>query len=336
MRHPRRPLPWPVRLVVLAAIWGLSFLFIKVSDETLAPLQVAFGRVLCGTVVLLLLLPASRTALPRNPRVWGHLAVVAVFYNAVPFALFAYGEQRISSVLAGIWNATTPLFTVPVAFVVLGDERPSRARLAGLAIGFAGVLVVLHAWSGFGGSSLQGNLFCLGAAACYGLGITYTRRFLAGQPEGPISLAAGQLACASVELGVATVVGTAAPAGLPGRVVASVVTLGVLGTGLAYVLSYTVIRDVGATVASTVTYLIPVFSTLAGVLLLGEPLSWNQPVGAVVIVAGAAATQRRPAAGRTGAHFGGLDVPAGQPPGGQQQHPQRPQAEHREAGPRRQ
>ncbi|MHB8340633.1 MAG: DMT family transporter [Mycobacteriales bacterium] len=316
MRPRPRQLPWPARLVVLAAIWGMSFLFIKVSDEALAPLQVAFGRAACGAATLLCVLPASRTKLPRGVPVWAHLAVVALLFNAVPFTLFAYGEQRVSSVLAGIWNATTPLFTVPVALLVLSDERPSRARVAGLAIGFTGVLVVLHVWTGLGGSSLEGNLFCLGAAGCYGLGITYTRRFLSGRPDGPISLAAGQLACATVELGVVTVLRTGAPALLPGRVIASVVTLGVLGTGIAYVLSYTLIRDVGATVSSTVTYLIPVFSTLAGVLLLGERLTWNQPVGALVIAAGAAATQRHPPLGAAPAGPGRLDIPGGEPPAG--------------------
>jgi drug/metabolite transporter (DMT)-like permease len=281
-----------LRFVLLAGIWGLSFLFIKVSVQAFAPLQVAFGRVLAGLVTLLAIVLARRARLPSGWRLWGHLAVAAVLLNTAPFALFAYGEQHVSSVLAGIWNATTPLFTLPVAALLIAAERPTASRFGGLLIGFGGVLTVLGIWRGLGGADLPGDLMCMAAAACYGLGFPYARRFLSGRGD-PLILATGQLACAAVQLAVLTLLLTSAPAGLQARPVISVLVLGVLGTGIAYILNYSIVKDAGATVASTVTYAIPVFSTLAGVLVLREPLTWNEPVGVLVILTGALITQGR-------------------------------------------
>src|SRR5437763_13067927 len=180
---------WLPLFVVLSAIWGASFLFIKVGDRAFEPLQVAFLRCALGAIALFAILALRREALPRGREAWLHLMAIAVLFNSVPFALFAWGETEVSSVVAGIWNATTPLNTLLVAIAVLPEERPGRARVLGLAIGFAGVVVVLGPWSGLGGR-LLGNLACYGAAACYGLGFVYTRRYLAGRREAAVSLSA--------------------------------------------------------------------------------------------------------------------------------------------------
>ncbi len=289
----RRP-SWLGHFLLLSAIWGLSFLFIKVADRSLPPLLVALGRVLLGAATLLLILLARREGLPRNLRTWGHLAVAAFLLNALPFTLFAYGETQVTSVLAGIWNATTPLLTLLVAMFTLPDEHPTAERALGLAIGFAGVLVVLGAGAGMGGGMLAGSLACLGAAAGYSLGFPYTRRFLAGRAESALSLAAAQLLLASAELVLVAPFVVAAPPGpLTVESVASIAALGALGTGFAYILNYAVIRRAGATIASTVTYVIPIFSTLAGVAVLGERLSWNEPAGAVVVILGVVVAQGR-------------------------------------------
>jgi drug/metabolite transporter (DMT)-like permease len=210
----------------------------------------------------------------------------------LPFSLYAYGETTVTSVLAGIWNATTPLLTLVVVLAVLPEEQPTRSRITGLAIGFAGVLMVLGFWSGLGGAALLGNLACLAAACCYGLGYPYSRRVLAGRSESTLALAAGQLLCGTIELGIVTPF-TTRPTGMPLRVVFSILALGALGTGIAYVLNYTLVRDVGATITSTVTYVIPLFSTVAGVVFLGEHLSWNQPIGALIVILGVAVSQER-------------------------------------------
>lgn len=285
--------PWPARFVLLAVAWGSTFLFIKVGDEALAPLQVSFGRLLVGTATLLAFLSARHERLPRDWRTWIQLAIAAVLLNVAPFTLFAYGERHVSSVLAGIWNATVPLFTLPVAILWIAEEHATARRLTGLAVGFAGVLVVLGVWTGVGATSIAGNLLCLGAAASYGLGFPYARRYLARRREGPVSLATAQLMCGTVILAVITPLATSAPHGVATKHVLSILALGTLGTGLTFLLNYTLIRDVGATVTSTVAYVMPIVSTALGIVALGEPLAWYQPVGAVVIVAGALLAQSR-------------------------------------------
>jgi drug/metabolite transporter (DMT)-like permease len=291
----RRPTAsWLPAYLALAAIWGCSFLFIKVAVEQIGPFYVALGRVGVGALTLLLALPLLRQGLPRDPRLWLHLFVIAALMNSAPFTLFAFGEQRISSVLAGIWNATTPLTTLGVLLTVFPQERFTAQRIAGLVVGFLGVLTVLGVWHGTGGAALTGQLMCFGAALCYGFGLPYTRRFAAGRPESGASIAAGQLVMATVQLAVlAPLVGGAPPAigHLHARVVASVLALGALGTGLAFLLNYGLIRSLGAGTMSTVTYVVPVFATAAGVLVLGEHLTWYEPVGALVILAGVAVSQ---------------------------------------------
>jgi drug/metabolite transporter (DMT)-like permease len=285
--------PWPLRFVLLAIAWGSTFLFIKVGDEALAPLQVSLGRMLVGTATLLAILAARSARLPAGARLWGHLAVAAILLNVAPFTLFAYGEQHVSSVLAGIWNATVPLFTLPVALLMLSDEHASPRRLVGLAIGFAGVLAVLGVWRGLGATSVAGNLLCLGAAASYGLGFPYARRYLAGRPEGPVALATAQLVCGTLELAILTLLFTGPPHGVAAKHALAVLALGVFGTGITFMLNYSLIRDVGATVTATVAYVMPVVSTVLGVALLGEPLRWYEPIGALIIVLGAALAQTR-------------------------------------------
>ncbi len=290
--------PWPLRFVLLAIAWGSTFLFIKVGDEALAPLQVSLGRLLVGTATLLALMALRGERLPTGARLWGQLAIAAVLLNVAPFTLFAYGERDVSSVLAGIWNATVPLFTLPVALVVLSDEHAGARRLLGLAIGFAGVLTVLAVWRGLGTTSLTGNLLCLGAAASYGLGFPFARRYLTGRPHGPVALATGQLICGTVILAILTPLITSAPHGLAAKHVLSILALGVFGTGLTFMLNYSLIRDVGPTVTATVAYVMPIVSTVLGVVALGEPVGWYEPVGAAIIILGAVLTQSRDRPGR--------------------------------------
>jgi drug/metabolite transporter (DMT)-like permease len=291
-------------MATLAAIWGSSFLFIKVGVTELHPLFVALGRVLGGAIALVVVVLLTRDQLPRDPRFWGHNAVVAVVGVALPFTLFGFGEQRISSVLAGIWNSVTPLIALPMAVLVFRTEKMTSRRVLGLVLGFVGAATILGVWQGVGGSSLAGQLMCLTAAACYGVAIPYTRRYITPRPESGLAASAGQLLIATVLLAVVAPLaggGYPAVAELSGPVVASVAALGVLGTGLAFVLHMRNIRLLGASTASMVTYLIPVFATVIGVLVLSEELAWFQPVGAAVVLLGVAITQGvgRPSRGGT-------------------------------------
>lgn len=287
----RRASSWAPAFVALSAIWGSSFVLIKVADRALSPTEVALGRVGVGAIVLLIALAVSHEALPRGMRVWGHLAFIGLIGTAVPFTLFAYGEQHISAVLAGIWNATTPLMTLLAALVLLDDERPTPTRVAGLAIGFLGAIVLLGPWSGLGGGALRGDLACLAAAAMYGIAFPYAKRYLSPRGISPTGLATGQLVCACAELAIIVAIVGSAPGHITPAVAASVLALGALGTGFAYVLYYGLIAKAGATTASTVTYVIPIFSTVLGIVVLGESLQWNEPVGALIVLGGVAVSQ---------------------------------------------
>jgi drug/metabolite transporter (DMT)-like permease len=285
---------WLPGLLVLAAIWGSSFLFIKVGVRELHPAYVTLGRVSSGALALLVAVLVLRDRLPRSPRVWLHLNVVAIVGVVLPFTLFGYGEQRISSVLAGIWNAATPLVVLPVAALVFRTERFTARKVAGLLLGFVGVLVVLGVWQGVGGSHLTGQLMCFGAAVCYGVAIPYQKRFVAGEASSGLALSAGQLLVGTVQIAlVAPLLGGAPPnpASIPAAAIASVLALGVLGTGLAFLINLRNIRLAGASTASMVTYLIPLFATVVGILVLREGLAWYQPVGAVIVLVGVAVSQ---------------------------------------------
>lgn len=282
---------WLPGLLVLSAIWGSSFLFIKIGVSELPPLFVALGRVAGGALALLVVVALTRDRLPRDPRAWGHHAVVAVVGVAAPFSLFAFGEQRVSSILAGIWNSVTPLVVLPMAVLVFRTEKMTARRLAGLALGFAGSLVILGVWQGVGGSSLAGQLMCLAAASCYGVSIPYVRKYVTPLPQSGLVSSLCQLLVASALLAVVAPVASGGfpdPSALSWQVVAAVGALGVLGTGLAFVLHLRNIRLVGASTASTVTYIIPIFATIIGVVVLREPLDWFAPVGAAIVLLGIA------------------------------------------------
>jgi drug/metabolite transporter (DMT)-like permease len=312
-----------VRLGLLALIWGSSFLLIELALEGLSPIQIALGRLTAGAGVLAIIVAVRRLPLPGSPMVWVHLGVMGVVANIIPFFLFGWGQLEITSGLAGVLNGTTPLFTLGFAIAALPAERLRPARAVGLLLGFAGVVIVVGPWDQNPlTSSVPGQLACLGAAACYGIAFVYTRRFLAGTGHPPVVLAVGQLGMASVLLWLAAPVVARAPMDLSPVVVASVLTLGAVGTGMAYLLYYRLIVEAGATTASMVTYLIPIVAVSLGVLALGEPVGWNLFAGAAVVILGVAVAEGRIPVSRAGTlpppesgavHEGETTLPEGVP-----------------------
>lgn len=274
------------RLFLLAFIWGWSFLFIKVAVRGLTPSTVAAARMALGATVLLTVVRARRSSLPKGWVWWRRFAVVAVAGSALPFTLLAWGEQHISSALTAVLNASTPLFAAVMAFALLGD-RLTGLHVGGLLLGFVGVAVAAGLGAGdLTGSSLGGALAAIGASAGYGLAFVYTRRHLVTLP--PLLAATGQLLAGTALLApVAIATSVRQGLGFDGaRPVISVVLLGVFGTGVAYVLSYRLIGDVGPTRAALVTYLIPVFAVTIGVVFLDEPFSYRLALGGALTVAG--------------------------------------------------
>jgi drug/metabolite transporter (DMT)-like permease len=286
-------LDWRTQFLLLAAIWGSSFLFIKVLGRDWPAVWVAFGRIALGALTLVVLVRLRGERFPADRRVWLHCAVAAALFSSVPWTLFAYGEQHTSSIAAGLWNATTPLWVLVIALVAVPDERPTRARSVGLGIGFVGVVGLLGPWRGLGGGQLIGHVACAAAALSYGLGFHYTRRYLAGRPESGLVLSACQLICATAILAPFLPLAAAPSADIGLAGVGSLIALGALSSGVAFAINYAIVRARGATVASTVTYLMPVVSTALGAAVLGEALHWNQPVGAALLLFGIALSQGR-------------------------------------------
>ena len=260
----------------------------------MGPTQIVLARLTTGALALVLILALRRQSEKLGAADLGHLAVLGVVSNVLPFYLFAWGEQRVSSGLAGVSNATTPLFTVALAMAALPDERPTPARVVGLVTGFLGAVVILAPWRpGATLGTLGGELACLGAAAAYGVGFVYTRRFVSGRALTPLTLAAGQVATAAVVMGLAAPAVATGPVHLTARVVVAVVVLGAVNTGLAYLIYHGLVRGAGATASSTVTYLIPVVAVVLGVVALGEQAGWNLLVGGAVVIGGVALTEGR-------------------------------------------
>ncbi|GAA3065683.1 DMT family transporter [Streptomyces roseofulvus] len=276
------------QFVALACAWGSSFLFIKVALDGLTPAQVVWGRLVLGAVALCGVMAVTRGRIPRDPGLWLRLSVVSMLLCVVPFLLFSWAGQRLDSGMASILNATTPLLTLLVGAVALADERLDRRRTTGLLAGFAGVLVLIGpgGLAGGGDGRLVAQLACLCATACYGVAFVYLRRYIT-----PLRLPAVGVAFVQVTIGAAVMllatpwIVTPAPR-LDLPITLSMVALGGLSTGLAYLWNNNIVQAWGAVNASAVTYLTPVVGVTAGVLLLGERLSWNQPVGAVLVIAG--------------------------------------------------
>lgn len=296
--------------LALSLVWGASFLFIKVGLQGLSPAQVVLGRILLGAVALAVIMTVTRRRWPRELRVWGHMLVVGIFFCAVPFTLFAWAEQYLPSSLASIYNAATPIMTLLLTPLILRSERLGPARTAGLVIGILGVVVLTGPWQLIGSNDLRSTipaqLACLGATASYGFAGLYLRRFVSGLRYDSVTISSVQLAMASLVVLLAAPFVARGPVTLNGPVVLSIVVLGVVGTGVAYVWYTRIMREWGAARASTVTYLTPVVGVVLGVLLLGESVHWYEPVGGAIVVAGILVSQgvssarlartRRPAA----------------------------------------
>lgn len=291
----RRPEASIVAQFCLAGVvWGSSFLFMKIALEGVGPGQVAWTRLILGALALGVIVAIRRERMPRSLRVWGHMTVLALSFCVIPFLLFSWAQQHVTSGLASIYNATTPIMTAIMAGLLLRVERLSREQIAGIAVGITGVLVIIGPWQGLDLSqSLVAQLAILGATACYGFSLAYMRRFVAHTGMSALTFSFLNIGIAALIMLALTPVVAWAPVQLTPVIIFSLILLGALGTGLAYVWNQNVVRAWGPTRASTVTYLTPVIGVVLGILVLGEHLSWNEPVGALVVFAGIVLAQGR-------------------------------------------
>jgi drug/metabolite transporter (DMT)-like permease len=285
------------RVVLLALLWGSGFLWIKLSLRGFAPTQIVLVRLALGALVLAPIGLVRGMRSPTGRVVWVHLFVAALVANAIPYTLFGFGERTVGSNVAGVINATTPLWTVLVAFLAGTDRAIGPRRGAGLALGFVGTLLIFTPWESANEIASWGGLAILAASASYGVSFVYMGRFLANRGISALMLSASQLAAGAVLMVFTLPFGGLVAPHWRLDAVASLLILGILGTGLAYVLNYRLIADEGPTAASTTTYLLPLVAVGLGALVVDETVTPAMIAGMVVVLGGVALAQRRPASG---------------------------------------
>jgi len=291
---PTRNLSIVFQFVGMGLVWGASFLFMKVALDGVSFYQVAWARLVFGGLTLGLVVLLTRQRLPRERVVYLHFLVIAVTNCVIPHLAFAWAEQYVSSGLASIYNAVTPITTALMVTLAFHVEKLNRGQILGIGIGIAGVIVIIAPWqhAAFTGD-LAGQLACLLAATCYGFSFGYIRKFLSHRPIPGATFAFLNIGVAGAIMLLLTPVIAWQPVDLTPGIVASLLTLGILGTGIAYIWNINVLRAWGPTNASTVTYITPVVGVLLGVIVLGETFSANQPAGAALVLVGILFTQQR-------------------------------------------
>lgn len=291
-RHTDR-IAW-LLFLALGFMWGSSYFFIKIGvEEGLPPLTLVAGRLFFGLLILATVVRLAREPLPRSPRQYGHLLVMSVVNIVLPFFLITWGEQSIDSALAAILNATVPLFVIVVAPIFLPDEHVTMNRVVGLAVGFAGVLVLFAPDLGaVEGNGLLGWLALIGSSIAYALGNVYAKRNVKGlRPMIPALFQVGFAFVISAVLAllVERPIGRIA---VTTEAFLAVLWLGVMGSAFAYLFYFRILRDWGATRTSMVAYLLPIVGIALGTLI-GEPVTANRVVGTALIIGGVALVNSR-------------------------------------------
>jgi drug/metabolite transporter (DMT)-like permease len=283
-----------VLLLILSALWGCSFFYFKILVAELPPFTVVLGRVGLAALLLNAYLFVRRDPLPRSPRLWGSFLVMGMLNNVIPFTLIAWGETHISSGLASILNATTPLFTVLVAHACTSSEKLNWSKGIGVLFGFLGVAVLIGPTAGAGiqGGDTAGALACLAAAFAYAIAGIYGRRF---RGLAPLKVATGQISGSTLLL-IPLACLSDKPWTLPmpsNHAWEALAGLAVLSTAVAYMIYFRILATAGATNLLLVTFLLPVSALLLGVLFLGEAFTARACGGMMLIGCGLAAIDGR-------------------------------------------
>ena len=284
---------WLPAYLALGLVWGCSFIFIKLGLEFLTPFGVAFVRCALGAITLLIVVKIMKTDLPKEKSTWYKLWVVAMLLNVVPGILFAYAELHVTSVLAGIINATTPLATLIVMLIAFREEKLKSEQVYGLILGGLGVMVVLGIWQGIGDNQLTGVIALLIAVTCYGISFPYSKRYIIPLGLKPEAAATTQLIMAAITLLPFYLYDGISQDNYRPANIFAMLALGILGSGFAYIWNFSIIAAAGSSIASSVTYLTPVVAVFVGWLFLGEVIVWHEPVGALLVILGAAVSQGR-------------------------------------------
>ena len=284
---------WLPAYLALGTVWGCSFIFIELGLEFLTPFGVAFIRCALGAITLLIFTKIRKVDLPKDRRIWQKLWVVAMLLNVIPGVLFAFAQQYVTSVLASIINAGTPLMTLVFMLIVFREEKLKPEQIIGLLIGALGVLTVVGVWKELGNNQLVGVIALIIAVSCYGASYPYSTRNVIPLKLKPEALATGQLIMAAVTLLPFFIINGISNDFYRPQSVIAMLCLGIFGSGFAYIWNFAITAAAGSAIASTVTYLTPVVAVIVGFLYLGEVIVWHEIVGALIVIVGALLSQGR-------------------------------------------
>jgi drug/metabolite transporter (DMT)-like permease len=277
-----KPKHWFV-FILVGAIWSSSFLWIKIAVQEIGPITLVAFRALFGLLFGIAVMLIQGVRLPRSRKSWFPLLLLGITNIAVPFFLISWGEQSIDSAVAAVLDATVPLFTIGIAHLTLQDDKITIPKLLGLLTGFAGVIILMSKDFGASTSSVLGQIAVIAASAFYAGSAVYVRKFTEDTPG--ILRSAIPLLSATVVMWLATFV-FEKPVEIPqlGITWVALLWLGILGSGLAFLLAFYLVHEIGPTRMSMVSYLFPLGGVILGVTFLHEQLTWQLITGAILII----------------------------------------------------
>ena len=284
---------WLPGFIALGIVWGSSFLFIKWGLESFTSIGVAFMRGAIGGVTLLAYSLVTKTKLPNKVKDWMHLAVLAMLLNAIPGFLFAFGEERVSSVMAGLLNATTPLMAGIVIALAFREQKVNKDQTSGIILGFLGIALLTGAFNGLSKNSRIGVAALLAATLCYGISFPYSKRYISTMTYTSTALATAQVCSSAILLSPFALIFGVRTGALTSNAIWGMVALGAAGTGVAYIWNFRNVRLAGSAIASTVTYITPIVATILGIAFLDEPFGFHQVLGGLLVLLSAALIQKR-------------------------------------------
>ncbi|WP_409522352.1 DMT family transporter [Nitrincola sp. MINF-07-Sa-05] len=282
-----------IAFITLGVIWGSNFIFMKWAAEVITPSQTTLLRVLFGFLPLFGFALCIKALKWADLRHWYHFVVMSLLATAVYYLAFAKGTALLPSSVAGMLSGSIPLFTFLAALIFLRDEPINRSSMSGTVLGFIGVLIIAQPWNSSGSVSIEGVLYMLGGALCVGVSFVYAKIFIKPLEIAPLALATYQTGFATILLFATTETSNISfILGDLKALIAMVIGLGILGTGLAYIIYYFLVNQMGAIAASGVTYIPPIVALLIGFTLVGEDIRSSDLLAVVLILTGVWLVQR--------------------------------------------
>jgi drug/metabolite transporter (DMT)-like permease len=283
-----------IKFISLALLWGSSFFFIKIALDTLSWGQIAWSRVVAGGIFMLVFWLISREQLPKDIKLWGHIAFAGVIGIGIPFIFFPWAEQYITSAVATIYNGLTPIMTAIIAVYVLRVENFNRNQAVGVLVGLAGLVVVIAPWTITDlGGSFWGQIAALAAAVMYGFSGTYLKKYVFPRGVSSKSISIIEVGAAAIFILLLTPFLATGPVTIDWTTIVAISIIGFGGTGLAYLWFNDVLDSWGPTRASSVTYVMPIVGVMLGVVFLGETLHWYEPTGGAIVILGVLIMRRQ-------------------------------------------